>query len=105
MTHQIASKFYRLKMTDDIHNLILSIPFRNLEEITVREQVYRAYGEIQVGSKYHPVDVRIWLQDGAPKLEIKSKQAQIYAVYPFNTRNEQEEAKNDLNNLLLKWWN
>jgi hypothetical protein len=105
MTHQVLSKFYRLKMTDDIRDLITNIPFRNLEETTVKEQIYRAYGEIQIGSKYQPVDIRIWLQDGAPKLEIKSKQAQVYAVYPFDTKNEQEEAKKGLNNMLLKWWN
>lgn len=92
-------------MTDSIRDLILNLPFKNLEEITVREQVYRAYGEIQIGSKYYPVDVRVWLHDGTPKLEIKSKQAQVYAVYPFNTKHEQEEAKKDFNNLLLKWWN
>jgi hypothetical protein len=67
--------------------------------------VYRAYGEVQTGSKYQPVDIRIWLQNGDPRLEIKSERAQIFVVYPFSTKDEQEIAKIDINNILLKWWN
>lgn len=105
MTYHVMSKFYRLKMIDDIRSLITGIPFRNLKEITVREQIYRAHGEIQTGSAYQPVDIKIWLQDGSPTLEVKSDPVKIYALYPFKTISEQEEAKNNINDLLMKWWN
>jgi hypothetical protein len=99
------SKFYRLKMVDNIRDLILGVPFRNLKEITVKEQIYRACGEIQTGSTYQPVDIRIWLQNGDPILEIKSDSAKIYALCPFKTESDQEEARNSVNDLLMKWWN
>lgn len=92
-------------MSDSIRNFTSDLPFQNLREITIKEQVYRAYGELQIGVNLCPVEIRVWLQDGVPKLEVKSKQAQIYAVYPFSTKNEQADAKIDFNNLLLRWWN
>lgn len=68
---RIASKFFRLKMTDDLQEMVGNFPFKNLKEIQ-SDNIYLARGEIQIGDFCSPISVRVWLDEKEPNITLIS---------------------------------
>jgi hypothetical protein len=68
---RIASKFYRIKITDDLKEMIGNFPFKDLVEIQ-SDNIYLARGEIQIGNFCSPISVRVWLDEKEPNITLMS---------------------------------
>jgi len=104
-TPKVMSKFYRLKMTDAIRSLIMALPVRDLEETQAGNHVYFAKGQVKIGSKYYPGDIRIWLLGRNISVSVKSRQAGFNVVFPFNSEAEQARAPRVINEAIQKHLN
>jgi hypothetical protein len=91
---KVISKFYRLKLTDELHAFVKALPVRNLHESQVGDSIYVANGELCVGHTYYPVGVRVWFQHGRVVAQVKSPQAFLSVfVDPFDPLETAEKVK------------
>jgi len=102
---KVVSKFYRLKMTDEIRSLITALPVKNLRETQVGNHVYYAKGQIKIGVGYYPGRIRIWLWNKNISVSVKSEEAGFGVIFPFNSRHEQARASRVINSALQKHLN
>jgi len=69
--NKVIAKYHRLRLTDDIRNLIRGLPV-SVEETQVGSHVYLADGEVQMGLQKSPVRIRIECRHGKLSLVVKS---------------------------------
>jgi hypothetical protein len=61
---KVISKFYRLRMAEQLQDFLDSLPVRGVHESHMGDNIYMAKGELRVGHTYYPVGIRIWLKAG-----------------------------------------
>jgi hypothetical protein len=105
MDPKVLSKFYRLKLTDQIRDLITALPTENLQETQVGNHVYYAKGQFKVGSQSYPGRIRIWLWNRNISISVKSEEIGFNIVCPFNDEMEQKRAAQVINENLQKHLN
>jgi hypothetical protein len=59
---KVISKFYRLKLADELRRFLDALPVRNVHESQTGDNIYMANGELRVGATYYPVGIRVWLK-------------------------------------------
>jgi hypothetical protein len=67
---KIISKFYRLRMAEQLQDFLDSMPVRGVHESHIGDNIYMAKGELLVGHAYYSVGIRIWLKDQHPVAHI-----------------------------------
>lgn len=103
---RILSKLLRLKLTDEIRELVSLLPTKNLRESHTENYVYYAIGEIKIGTKYYPVKIRIQLQsENCITVSVKSEKAGLSVVYPFNEPPVNRQAARKINEAVQNFWN
>jgi hypothetical protein len=68
---KIISKFYRMKLSDDLKEMTESFPFIDLKEIQ-SDNIYLAKGGVQIGNFQSPISVRVWLDEKEPNITLIS---------------------------------
>jgi hypothetical protein len=74
---KVISKFYRLKLADELRSFLEAIPVRELHESQAGDNIYMANGELRVGSTYYPAGIRIWLQGIRVVAQVEAPKARV----------------------------
>lgn len=69
---KVVSKFYRLRMAEQLQDFLDSMPVRGVHETQMGDNIYMAKGELRVGHAYYPMGIRIWLRGGHPVAHIEA---------------------------------
>jgi|HubBroStandDraft_3_1064219.scaffolds.fasta_scaffold38669_3 hypothetical protein len=88
--HKIISKFYRLKMADELRIFLEAIPIRNVRESHIGDSIYIANGEMKVGESYYPAGIRVWFRtstDIVAQVDVPQVSISVYGdpFDPFGT--------------------
>lgn len=79
-----VSKFFRLKLADDIRKLVEGLPLSGLVETQIGNHVYVANGELNTGFCKHPVVLRIRRREDKLYVTLRlGRKSDI--VLPFDT--------------------
>ncbi len=73
MDTRIVSKFYRLKLTDEIKLLLTQLPVKDISERKDDNSVYSGSGEITIGVNSHPVEIKIGVVNKKPWVRLVSE--------------------------------
>jgi hypothetical protein len=71
-TEKVFSKYYRIRMSEQIHNLVEALPLKGMKETQVGNHVYSGSGFLCVGETKYPVTLRIRLVDGSAIVHMTS---------------------------------
>jgi hypothetical protein len=74
---KVISKFYRLKMAEQLQDFLDSMPVRRVHESQMGDNIYMAKGELRVGHTYYPVGIRIWLKGKHPVAHIEAPKVHL----------------------------
>jgi hypothetical protein len=69
---KIVSKYYRIKMSDEIRHFLKQLPIRNMVESQVGNHIYMGNGELQIGSEYVKMCLKIRLVQKKPVVSIST---------------------------------
>jgi hypothetical protein len=92
-------------MTDEIRNLLMALPVKDLQETQAGNHVYFAKGQVKIGSRYYPGVVRIWLSGENISVSVKSRKAGFNVIFPFNSEAEQARAPRVIGEAIQKHLN
>jgi len=86
---KLISKFYRLKIADELRKFIEGLPVREVHETQMGDSIYIGRGELCVGHTYYPVGIRVWFRHDQIVAQVIAPQASI-SIYaepfdPFGT--------------------
>jgi hypothetical protein len=101
---KLVSKYYRIKLSEEIGRLLRSIPIKGMVETQVGNHVYMAEGELNIGSEKHLVKIRISHRNGNFNLRVKSS-ALLDLLLPFDTPEERETVPRILKEKIQKLLN
>ncbi len=83
---KIISKFYRIRISNDLHEMINDLPVRNFRENQIGNHVYSGVGEMRVGSSYFPATIRVRLVEGIPIVFVRVPHAGISTDCPLKSK-------------------
>ena len=55
----VVSKYYRIRMTEELRSMLESIPVQDVTEEPRGDHVYLGLGKMVVGARAHPATVRV----------------------------------------------
>lgn len=83
----VKSKYYRLRMSEELAGLIRALPWRVEREVRSRECVYLGRGRLRLHGREHEVDLAVRMAaDGTLEAEARSATAPLSVRGPFNSR-------------------
>jgi len=83
MDTRIISKFYRLKMTDEIRDVLKYLPIKNMIEMRELNSIYSGKGELVTGLKSYPVIINIGLVNKKIWIKLVAEKAGICVKCEF----------------------
>lgn len=87
---KVVSKLYRIQLAGDLREMIQGLPVRGLRETQRGNHVYMGCGEMEVGSRHYPVQVRVWSEGGVLKAMVMAPRAGLDLRAPFETPEDRE---------------
>lgn len=69
---KVVSKYLRLRMTDDLREMLKRIPVEGVTETQAGSHIYMGSGRIRVGQRSYPVSVRVWMKQEEIWASVKS---------------------------------
>ena len=103
--NHVTSKFYRLKLSDDILSLLEQLPIRQIQETPTRGLVYLGTGQIDWGASSLPMRVIIWQKQKQLFAGLKIPDANISITHPFDTPEEKKQAAEVFRKIISHSWN
>jgi len=82
---QVVSKFYRLKMSKELRDLLRSLPFQIEEEVRGMDHVYLGRGTLRLSGGRHPAEASVRLRNGGLIASVSVPEAGIQVEGPFET--------------------
>jgi len=92
----VVAKYHRIRMTDELRALVLSLPVRGLVEVTRGDHVYMGNGTVRVGAREHPARVLIREDGGCMGLEVEAPTAGLRILCPFDSEEERARAPDEV---------
>jgi hypothetical protein len=83
---RVVSKFYRIKWTDQLKEMIRNTQITDLEENQIGNHVYSGKGYLQVGSQSHEVTIRVRISKGDVRFHLECPKENISINEPFNPK-------------------
>ena len=79
---KMISKLCRLRLTNELEEMIRELPVKGLEETQVGNHVYMGRGMIRVGTQDYPVQLRVWIDGDTMRAAVRAKRAglEVYEV-------------------------
>lgn len=87
----IAHKYYRLKMSNELRHLLTGIPIKNVQEEHKGDHIYLGVGHILVGTKEHLTTIRVYFSEGGFKARVYSPTSGLDIKHAFNNAKERKE--------------
>lgn len=102
---KLVSKYYRLKMSDALRQMVFGIPVSDLVETQVGDHIYLGQGVVKTGVLGHPAAVRVWVGEDGIRARVKSDPAGLLVDMPFGTENEQRQFMDSVREAVKKLLN
>lgn len=80
---KVISKYYRLRFTDELREVVEALPVHGLQEDQVGNHVYSARGSLDVGGRIYHATVRVRLAEEGPMVYVSAPGAGVSVVCPF----------------------
>lgn len=87
---KVVSKLYRIQLTDDLKEMIQNLPVRRLEETQEGNHVYMGMGEVKVGGRHYPVQIRVWSEGGSLLAMVAAPGVGLELRGPFETPEQRQ---------------
>ncbi len=97
---RVVSKFYRIKWTDQLKEMIQSAPITDLEENQVGNHVYSGKGYLQIGSQRHKVTIRVRISKGDVRFYLECPKANISIDEPFDPKTNGSSIRDKIRKML-----
>lgn len=81
---KIISKYYRIRMSDEIRYMIEELPIQGLRETQIGDFIYAGHGYTEIGTKVFLTVIKIQLKNNEPVVSIVIPNAKISLSCPFN---------------------
>ena len=105
MANKIIAKVYRMRMMEEVRELIESLPFKIVEK-QLDNCIYAGVGEVETGTVKFPTTLKITRsEDGQLAVTMSSPKAGIEEDLPFNTEDQQKMASEKIRNLMPRYLN
>jgi hypothetical protein len=88
---QVVSKYLRLKMTDELREMIQKIPFISLEETQTSSHIYLGSGKIRSKNRSYPAMIRVWIRSDEIWASIKAFGCGVSISNKFKTVAERRQ--------------
>ena len=99
------SKLYRLKLADEIYQLLTVLPAQDLIEIHKGNHIYHATGQFKLGEKCCPGSLLIYLINTSILVSLDIYELKLKITQPFTSRVEQNEAPKNINRIINTYLN
>jgi hypothetical protein len=103
--NHVTSKFYRLKLSDDILSLLEQLPIRQIKETPTRGLVYLGTGQIDWGASVLPMKVVIWQKQKQLFADLKIPGANIHVTHSFDTSEQKKQTAEAFRKAISFSWN
>ena len=87
----VVSRFYRLKMSEELAKVIRSLPVRIEKEVRDRDCVYRGLGTLKLSGRGHEAEMAVLLEEGGLVARMDAPSAGLRIDGPFETEEDRAE--------------
>jgi hypothetical protein len=88
---KVVSKYLRLRMTDDLREMLRKIPVEDVTETQAGSHIYMGSGKVRVGPRTYPVIVRVWMKEDEVWASVRSFGSRLSISSRFRNAAERRE--------------